>query len=38
MRFLDCRDGQMRSGKVVAMHNTQVVLHELATEREWKLP
>ena len=38
VRFLDWRDGQMRSGKVVDMRDTQVVLHELATRREWKLP
>jgi hypothetical protein len=38
VRFLDWRDGQMRSGKVVEMRETQVVLHELATRREWKLP
>ena len=38
VRFLDPRDGQMRSGKVVDMRDTQVVLHELATRREWKLP
>jgi len=38
VRFLDWRDGEMRSGKVVDMRDTQVVLHELATRREWKLP
>ena len=38
VQFLDWRDGQMRSGKVVEMRETQVVLHELATRREWKLP
>lgn len=38
VRFMDWRDGQMRSGKVVEMRDTQVVLHELATRREWKLP
>jgi hypothetical protein len=38
VRFLDWRDGQMRSGKVVDMRDTQVVLHESATRREWKLP
>lgn len=36
--FLDWRDGQMRSGKVVAMKDTQVTLHEEGTRREWKLP
>lgn len=38
VRFLDGRDGQMRSGKVVEMRDTQLVLHETATRREWKLP
>lgn len=38
VRFLDWRDGQMRSGRVVDMRDTQVVLQELATRREWKLP
>jgi hypothetical protein len=38
VRFLDWRDGQMRNGKVVAMKDTQVTLHEEGTRREWKLP
>jgi hypothetical protein len=38
VRFLDWRDGQMRRGKVVAMKDTQVTLHEEGTRREWKLP
>lgn len=38
VRFLDWRDGQMRTGKVVEMRDTQVVLHECGTRREWKLP
>lgn len=38
VRFLDWRDGQMRSGRVVDMRDTQVLLHEPATRREWKLP
>jgi hypothetical protein len=38
VRFLDWRDGQMRHGKVVAMKDTQVTLHEEGTRREWKLP
>ena len=38
VRFLDWRDGQMRSGKVVDLRDSQVVLHEPATRREWKLP
>lgn len=38
VRFLDWRDGQMRNGKVIAMKDTQVTLHEEGTRREWKLP
>ena len=38
VRFLDWRDGQMRSAKVLEMRETQVVLRELASRREWKLP
>jgi hypothetical protein len=38
VRFLDYRDGQMRSGKVVALKDTQLTLHEEGTRREWKLP
>jgi hypothetical protein len=38
VRFLDWRDGQMHEGKVVQMRDTQVVLLQAATRREWKLP
>lgn len=38
VRFLDWRDGQMRIGRVVAMKNAQVTLHEEGTRREWNLP
>jgi hypothetical protein len=38
VRFLDWRDGQMRSATVVAMKDTQVTLHEQGSRREWKLP
>lgn len=38
VRFLDWRDGQMRTGKVVALKDTQVTLHEDGSRREWKLP
>ncbi|VTU42491.1 hypothetical protein [Variovorax sp. RA8] len=38
VRFLDWRDGQMRNGKVLAMKDAQVTLHEECTLREWKLP
>jgi len=38
VRFLDWRDGQMRSGRVVAMGDAKVTLHEEGTRIEWKLP
>ena len=38
VRFLDWRDGQMRSGRVVAIGEAKVTLHEKGTRREWKLP
>lgn len=38
VRFLDWRDGQMRSGKVLQMRDTQAVLRESSTHRQWKLP
>lgn len=38
VRFLDWRDGQMRSGKVLQIRDTQAVIHEASTLREWKLP
>ena len=38
VRFLDWRDGQMRTGKVVAMKDTQATMHEEGSRREWKLP
>ncbi|WP_157271398.1 hypothetical protein [Azohydromonas aeria] len=38
VRFLDWHDGRMRSGKVVAMRDHQVTLHETDARREWKLP
>jgi hypothetical protein len=38
VRFLDWRSGQMRDGRVVAMGDTKVTLHEMGTRTEWKLP
>lgn len=38
VRFLDWRDGQLRSGKVVALRDTQLTIHEEGSRREWKLP
>jgi hypothetical protein len=38
VRFLDWRSGQMRSGRVIAMGDTNVTLHDEATRNQWKLP
>lgn len=38
VRFLDWREGEMRNGKVVAMKDTKVTLHEEGSRREWTLP
>jgi hypothetical protein len=38
VRFVDWRDGQMRNGRVVAMSDAKVTLHEDGTRIEWKLP
>ena len=38
VQFLDWRSGQMRNGRVVAMGDTKVTLHEQGTKTEWKLP
>jgi hypothetical protein len=38
VRFMDWRDGSLREGKIVAMRDTQVTLHDLRERREWKLP
>lgn len=38
VRFLDWRDGQMRSGTVLQMRDMQAVIREASTLREWKLP
>jgi hypothetical protein len=38
VRFLDWQAGQMRNGKVVAMKDSKVTLHEEGTRREWTLP
>jgi hypothetical protein len=38
VRFLDWRDGRMRNGRVVAMGDAKVTLHEEGTKTEWKLP
>ncbi len=38
VRFLDWRSGQMREGRVVAMGDASVTLHEDGTRQQWKLP
>lgn len=38
MRFVDFRDGQIRSGKIIAMKDTQATLLEQGTQRTWKMP
>ena len=38
VRFVDFRDGQMRSGKIVAMKDTQATVLEQGTKRTWKIP
>ena len=38
VRFVDFRDGQMRSGKIIAFKDTQATVLEQATKRTWKIP
>lgn len=38
VRFMDWRDGQMRTGKVLAMKDTQATIHEDATRNSWSVP
>ena len=38
VRFMDWRDGQMRTGQVVAMKDTQATLQEQATRTSWSVP
>ena len=38
VRFVDFRDGQMRSGKVIAFKDTQATVLEQGTKRTWKIP
>lgn len=37
VRFMDWRTGQMRSGKIVAIKDAQVTVHEDGTRSQWKL-
>jgi ribosomal protein L35AE/L33A len=38
VRFVDFRDGQMRSGKIIAFKDTQATVLEQGTKRTWKIP
>ena len=38
VRFMDWRDGQMRTGKVVAMKDTQATIHENGSRTSWSVP
>jgi len=38
VRFVDFRDGQMRSGKIIAFRDTQATVLEHGTKRTWKIP
>ena len=38
VRFIDFRDGQLRSGKVIAFKDTQATVLEQGTKRTWKIP
>ena len=38
VRFVDFRDGQMRSGKIIAFMDTQATVLEQGTKRTWKIP
>ena len=38
VRFADFRDGQMRSGKIIAFKDTQATVLEQGTKRPWKIP
>ena len=37
VRFMDWRTGQMRAGKIVAIKDSQVTVHEDGTNTQWKL-
>lgn len=38
VRFVDFRDGQMRSGKIIAFKDTQATVLEQGTKQVWKIP
>ena len=38
VRFMDWRDGRMRTGKILAMKDTQATIHEDGTHSSWGVP
>ena len=38
VRFMDWRDGRMRVGKIIAMKDTQLTVHEEGTRSSWTVP
>ncbi len=38
VRFMDWRDGRMRSGKIIAMKDAQLTVHEDGTHSSWTVP
>lgn len=38
VRFVDFRDGQLRTGKIIAFKDTQATVLERGTKRTWKIP
>ena len=38
VQFMDWRDGRMRTGKVLAMKDTQATIHEDGTRSSWSVP
>ena len=38
VRFMDWRDGRMRVGKIIAMKDTQLTVHEHGTRSSWTVP
>ena len=38
VRFMDWRDGRMRLGKIIAMKDTQLTVHEDGTHSSWTVP
>jgi hypothetical protein len=38
IRFMDWRDGRMRTGKIIVMKDTQLTVHEDGTRSSWTVP